>query len=197
LLRNFYVADRRGAASFLTIAILLLASASARVKQHLHWYHGINKETSVGRFFHFVIIAISEFLKSFNWSGEISLMELTESHRFFHYFFDCFEIHDLESKLILFFENHQLGFSVPRTLLILSLKEREREREPPKGISFLEKKKSISPSSTLVFSGVQYCGQSGERTFNCQKAADMQILCGPGHQARQPVTDVEDWRLSW
>jgi hypothetical protein len=25
----------------------------------------------------------------------------------------------------------------------------------------------------------------------------MQILCGPGHQARQPVTDVEDWRLSW
>jgi hypothetical protein len=195
LLRNFYVADRRGAASFLTIAILLLASASARVKQHLHWYHGINKETSVGRFFHFVIIAISGFLKSFNWSGEISLMELTESHRFFHYFFDCFEIHDLESKLILFFENHQSGFSVPRTLLILSLKEREIERTAQRYLILRKEKINISESNFSI-SGVQYCDQSGERTFNCQKAADMQILCGPGHQARQPVTDVEDWRLS-
>jgi len=59
-------------------------SLSVRVKQHLNWYHAINIETSVGRFFNFVIIAISGFLKSFNWPGEISLMELTKNHRFFH-----------------------------------------------------------------------------------------------------------------
>lgn len=57
---------------------LVGTSLSVRVKQHLHWYRGINIETSVGRFFNFVIVAISGFLKSSNWSGEISLMESTK-----------------------------------------------------------------------------------------------------------------------
>ncbi len=69
-----YIADRPGAASFLTLQFSCI-SLSVRVKQHLHLYDGINIETGVGQFFNFVIIAISGFLKSFNWSGEISLID--------------------------------------------------------------------------------------------------------------------------